>query len=58
MEAVKYMLKHGEALNKVTVYARNISAEKQMEWQQEFVDFPRVSKTCQIELVQLIDRGF
>ncbi|BBN68136.1 F-box/RNI-like superfamily protein [Prunus dulcis] len=41
MEAVKYMLKHGEALNKVTVYARNISAEKQMEWQQEFVDFPR-----------------
>ncbi|CAB4307705.1 unnamed protein product [Prunus armeniaca] len=37
MEVVKYMLKHGEALNKVTVYARNISGEKQMEWQQEFV---------------------
>ncbi|XP_068339739.1 F-box/LRR-repeat protein At4g14103-like [Pyrus communis] len=57
MEVAKYMLEHGVVLKKVIVYTRSIPMEKQMELEQEFSKFPRASKTCQIELVELKAKG-
>ncbi|XP_024168725.2 F-box/LRR-repeat protein At3g59190 isoform X1 [Rosa chinensis] len=54
MEVAKYLVKHGKALNKVTIYTR-FCEEKEMKLQPpiaslclEVSKFPRGSKTCEI----------
>ena len=55
MEVANYLVKHGNALNKVTIYTR-FSEEKEMNLGppiaalcSEVSKFPRGSKTCEID---------
>lgn len=59
MVVVKYLVKHGKALNKVTIYTR-FSVDKEMMIQSPFAlgskisKFSRGSKTCEIEFRTII----
>ncbi|VVA18993.1 PREDICTED: F-box/LRR-repeat [Prunus dulcis] len=54
MEVAKYLLKHGEVLTKVTIfYTNDLGVAEEMRVRQELSKFPRGSKTCQVELLEL-----
>ncbi|CAB4293564.1 unnamed protein product [Prunus armeniaca] len=54
MEVSKYLLKHGEVLTKVTIcYTNDLGVAEEMMSRQELSKFPRGSKTCQVELLEL-----
>ncbi|XP_062029567.1 F-box/LRR-repeat protein At4g14103-like [Rosa rugosa] len=59
VEVAKYLVKHGKALNKVTIY-NHFSEDEEMEirspsalWS-KFSKFPRGSKTCKIQFQTII----
>ncbi|XP_061988356.1 F-box/FBD/LRR-repeat protein At1g16930-like [Rosa rugosa] len=59
MEVAKYLVKHGKALNKVTIYT-HFSEDKEMEIQSpitlwsKFSKFLRGSKTCKIQFKTIV----
>lgn len=54
MEVAKYLLKHGEVLTKVAIfYTNDLGVAEEMRVWQELSKFPRGSKTCQVELLEL-----
>lgn len=48
MEAAKYLLKHGEVLNRMNILT-NYFQRKKRELYREFCWFERGSKACQVE---------
>lgn len=49
-----YLLKHGEVLTKATIfYTNDVGVAEEMKLREELSKFPRGSKTCQVELLEL-----
>ncbi|XP_068337697.1 F-box/LRR-repeat protein At4g14103-like [Pyrus communis] len=51
-EVTKYLLKHGEVLNKVTIYTCDFRVEDKVKLCQEISMFSKGSTTCQIEFLE------
>lgn len=51
-EVTKYLLKHGDVLNKVTIYTCDFRVEDKVKLCQEISMFSKGSTTCQIEFLE------
>ncbi|XP_018499927.2 F-box/FBD/LRR-repeat protein At5g56420 [Pyrus x bretschneideri] len=52
MEVTKYLLKHGEVLDKVTFYTSAVRADHKMKLCQDISMFSKGSMTCQIDFLE------
>ncbi|KAM5586295.1 FBD-associated F-box protein [Rosa sericea] len=53
IEVTKYLMKHGEVLNNVTIYSCDVPAEYMLKVCQEISLFPKGSNTCQVEFPKI-----
>lgn len=52
-ELIKYLLKNGQVLQKLTIYTPGLSRDAEEELYEEFSMFEWGSKTCQVDIINL-----